>query len=764
MSRIFSIAVPAAMSWQPQRAFQFIDQFLFSFPQTALRIVAQPNHIEWQVAVLDEVDTTTVERAIQASYPEATVTQLEVESLFRTESKIYRYLCKYQPIAETFLAPIKHVQEIKDSDPLASVIAAMGKLQSGEKISYTLFVFGMSEEAYKTGESQLYRNVSDSLLTVLFPNKVQIYRDEIHRVLVQKLETKLFQCLAAIQIDTPVAERIGELMVIDSQMVLFDREQFNGLRRYDDTAVYEVSDDPFDFETSIFGLFQKLQAPSPSREVKHMRQALGLVLEPREITALWHLPHEGFRTPGIVWAKSDHPMSDQVAQVSEGLALGTGIYQGKTHPVFWQHSQRGTHLTIVGKSGTGKSNFLHTLVHQDIHAGRGVVVIDPHGNKPDSLFRRLLHMSIPEQRAEDVVVIDLADSRHPPPLNLLAMSKTNESANGAGEVIALMERVYEDMEATRWRDTLANLLFTLWQDDAPTLLDVDRLFSDSAYRARLVARIGIENYTVRQFWDGFERLSELAQQNLRQPVTYRLRTLIGNPHLLPMLCHPQMLNFGDLIANNRIILISLGVDSQVVPETEQNLLAALLIAAFEKAAFARRSQDIFPIYIDEAQRFGVSSLAKVFAEVRKSGVAFTLAHQYLRQLPEKVRDAVFGNVGAIVAFQTSPEDAVYLAKYMRPAFDGDDLIQMDKFQAAAWLRQSDKTQPAFALTPLAPITPPLPSTTSSTREQQLRQRSIQRYTSQTKDDILRWIKERYMPAQAPTKGSEPIPPDSSLYG
>jgi hypothetical protein len=110
---------------------------------------------------------------------------------------------------------------------------------------------------------------------------------------------------------------------------------------------------------------------------------------------------------------------------------------------------------------------------------------------------------------------------------------------------------------------------------------------------------------------------------------------------------------------------------------------------------------LFPVYVDEAQRFVATSLPKVFAEGRKSGVAFTLAHQYLKQLPEKVKDAVFGNVGAIVAFQCSPDDAAYLAKTMRPAFEADDLIQMDKFQAAVWLRAGDRTQPAFSLRPLS---------------------------------------------------------------
>ena len=733
---IYAVTVPKGTPWQAGRAQQFMDQMLFTFSTIVLRIVAEADRIEWQVLDLLDYEPGTVVRAIRAVYPDAEVTGRPADVYRLDDRPVHRYVSKYSTFAETFLAPILRVTDIKDSDPLAALVHAMSHLRAGERISYTVAVLDVAANAYKAGQEQITRKIYDGLLSLVFPRKEPRYQPQIQRVLEEKLATRLYRCLVFIQFDTPDAARIPELLVVDSQTVLFDREGFNGLRWYNDGGQpVQVTTNEEDLKNSAVGIVVEFTRTDVSPDIARARSDVGLILEPREIAALWHLPHNGFHDETITWAgKRPVPMPANIARYYQGLRLGSALYLDQAQPVCLPHSLRTSHVSIVGKTRTGKSNLLHHLIHQDIATGLGVTVIDPHGD----LVRDLLRTSIPPEREDDVVILDIADTQHPPALNLLATASADKSLTTAGELADILAMVYGDMrDAPRAKNTLTSALATIWQDDHATLLDVTRLFEEPGYRQRLVKQFGVENIRLLQFWRNYENQSDAMQEQISAPVTYRMQALYGNPALLPITCHPNHIDFSQLVAENRIILVSLKVDNKIIPEEDQNLLGAMIVAAFQHSVQARASNRLFSLYVDEAQRFVTTSLPTLFAEAGKRGISVTLANQFYKQLAGETLDAVMGNVGSIIAFRSGMEDARVLASYLKPAFDVDDLVQMENYHAAVWMQQA-----AFSLT----TDPPLPTENEACarREGYLRQHSRERYSPMTRETILKWIQTRYI--------------------
>jgi len=641
-----------------------------------------------------------------------------------------------------FIAPIRYVTDVKAQDPLVAVTQAMSQLLPGERIFYTLIVLRFANNAYKEGHERI--TVKDrsrrGLWGVLRPIERQRYVRETQRVFQTRLQQYLYQCLLIIQLDALNYERLGVLMVVDNQTVNFGTEQFNSLHWIDDHPqqhFVDIATPQIDVATSALGLYTTFAIPKPSPEMQKLRKAMRLVLEPKEIATLWHLPHQGFSAPTITWSRPQVRLPNDAGGKREGICLGINEYAGRNELVYMPLKDRSGHISVIGKAGVGKSTFLHQLIHQDIMQNRGVAVIDPHG----TLVRDILRVSIPPTRDKDVVVLDLANEAYPPPMNLLTVPVGIARGNAASLVMAVVKKFYEGFEG-RMADTLWAALITIMEDDTPTVRDVSRLFRDPTYRARLVAKL--KNIMAEDFWADFEQQSDGQQEQMSYPVKQRMRAFYGSEVLYPVMCHPQSLNFASLIAQNKILLISLKADESRVPESEQRLLGSALMSQLQLAIMGRKTvPSTFYLYVDEAQYFVTTPLNTILSESRKFGLSLVLANQYLKQLVGDTLDAVMGNIGAMVVFQCGLEDARAIAPYMAPGFDAEALINLDKYEAAVKMRFADRTQPAFSLSLRDPLLPEGSLTNALTRENYLRQLSIKNYTPKSRAEVLAWLEHRY---------------------
>ena len=762
-AQVYTIALPQGVAWEPERASSFMQHLLTQFGKITFCIVADQDQVVWQVIDLWlHLPPDRITRAIQAAYPEAWVAvspfahPVFVRPFFRN---VVFYTQRVDFIAPMVIAP-----ELKKVDPLTLLVQSMSNLQPGEQVMHLLHVLApisptLKEMAHKRiNQSQiqpwqlLSAQGREQALGVLLAGNPRAakFRPADQQLLENRLAAPLYNVFMMTQVDTVSESGQGRLTNLMASMLHFSSD-FNGPTPVRDLIVpsWRVESAAVARRSSGLGV---LGAWFDGQD-EHFPHAWS-VLSAGELAALWHLPHAGFITPEITWRPAIQvPMPAPLARNHRDVRLGKGFYGGNEQPVWMLEADRDKHILIEGKTGQGKSTLMHHLIHQDIQAGHGVWVIDPKGQ----LVRDILRCSIPYWRIEDVVVIDITNTDYPPPLNLMLIPG-ERNHQSAGQIVSVLDKVY-DVKAQRAEDSLIAALTTLWPEPTPTVRDVSRLFTDVEFRHRLLGQV--EDVLSHEYWDEFERHSESKQLELASPVRHRIRHFYRNPVLYPMVCHPDSLNIADLIARQKIVLVSLWTDERMVPQSEQQLLGAALISQVQMAIMgARAPHPPVSMYIDESQHFTTTSLDRMLAEARSFGLRLTLANQYLAQLQGKTLESVMGNVGAMVVFETGLSDARLLEPYFQPGFRAQDLLNLCAYHAAVKMRLAGQTLPAFSLQTLPP--PGDPNTEAAkAREAMIRRSSIERYTPKTRQEVLAWLDARYpRPANPrPPVDDDPKNPD-----
>ncbi|MBE7512751.1 MAG: DUF87 domain-containing protein [Anaerolineales bacterium] len=729
-----------------------MHQIISGFNSLTFRIMATTDTMVWQVLDFDSGDAHALENAIRASYPEINV---EVEEFgageLPDEYPISRIVLKYQQMMETFLAPIVYANDITSPDPLSHIAEIMGNLRQGERIMYYLFVWGGAPEAYKQGEKHLTRNIYDGTLTgFVDPYRTDKYSGELSRVCRGKLSQRLYHASVFIQLDTPDPQRVNALLTIDNQMVSFDRPQFGALGWISDgQKIFTVTDHNAEWDTSALGQFATIVTKEDGLFRKNkLKEQIDLILEPRELASLWHLPHDEFTAPTIVWSYGNVRIPAVLRTKTEGVCVGVNRFAGRDEPIYIP--DRSGHISIIGQSGVGKSNLMHHLIHQDIANGCGVVVIDPHGQ----LVSDTLRYSIPVHREKDVIVLDIADEAYPVPLNLLAVPAGMDRGNAAGQLMGVLDRLYDFNSTPTVADAMSASLVALLHDEQATIRDVGRLFRDESYRGRLMDKL--TNVAALEFWERFTEQKSGRDQIIR-PVLWRLRALYGNSFLYPILCHPDTLDLTSIVANNKILLVSLKADEARIPMREQHLLGLILLTQLQQTLMVRpKESEMFYLYVDEVQHFVTTTFETLLSEARKNKVSLTTANQYLKQLAGDMLDAIFGNVGTTIAFQTGLVDSKLIEPYFAPGFDAEHLMHLNKYEAAITTRYKSQSLTAFSMQTLAPLSGRISLSKAQEREQYLRALSRKHYIPKTRDEVLAWLASRYATATTPSGAVDDI--------
>lgn len=691
--KVFSIKSPQKLAWNPEMAHQLMVR-MYALSSVAFMIQATPDDINWRFQCYAK-DAERVSSIFSTLFPSVQIDLVPGEDAL---CSWYYWVDGILP----YIYPLRGVMDMKRIDPLAGLVKAISKLKSGERCLYIAdFKWVSDQKIFDLGREMLdsfnptYRMGNNKFSATLKHASIQIGITAATKGRANYIADSIFQALA-----------------------------------------------PFNLEGG-----NKLVRPG---EKTHF-----LVLTAEEMAAFWHLPNEQYTEPIISWTDLLIPAPLRLAENKEGVLLGDNTIAGKSVPIYLYPGDRFTHMNIVGKTGVGKSTLMHNLIHQDIAAGKGVGVVDPHGR----LITDILRTSIPDDRIDDVVLIDIADEAHPPPLNPLS-APDGDTARAGGQVIAILDKVGERGLTPLMVDTLTAAFTTLKNETTPTPIDVSKLFSDLNFRYKLLNKL--DDFISLQFWNEFEGKSPSEQQKQTSTILYRIRQLYRNEILRFMTCRPESFNFAKLMSQKKIILMSLGVDELLVPATEKQILGATLVSQLQMHhLLAARQQSSgklpFYLYIDEVQNFVTSSLNFIFEEARKFGLSLTVGNQYLGQLTGKTLDSIMGTVGATVAFQVGLSDAKVLAPYYRPEFDVDDLVNLDIFKTAVKIRYRGETLPGFSI---ANRPPPADTNTPEAieREQQIRQRSRELYTPTTKEEIRAWLDKRYpRPKFGQTTSSSPEP-------
>lgn len=365
-----------------------------------------------------------------------------------------------------------------------------------------------------------------------------------------------------------------------------------------------------------------------------------------------------------------------------------------------KHGDRFSHMYLLGRTGVGKTTLIETMVLQDIHAGRGVAVIDPHGDLAERLRKQ-----IPEHRLRDLIWFDAPDSSQPfgyNPLRKVAQHLVPLAASG---LLDAFHKIWKHEWGVRMEHMLRNALLALLEYGDATLPDVLRIFSDLKFRATVLAKV--TNIQVRAFWTGeYLKLNPRYRQESIAPIQNKIGAFLADPRLYRMLTRPEKdIRLRSVMDSDKILLVNLAKGS--LGDDTASLLGALLVSSMALAAFSRidtpeeKRSDFF-LYLDEFQNFTTLSVANMISEMRKFRVSLTLANQHLAQLEPEVRSAVLGNAGTLIVFRIGAEDAMVMSREFMPTFMPEDLIALPNHTVYLKLLIDRGPSKAFSATTLRP--------------------------------------------------------------
>ncbi len=409
-------------------------------------------------------------------------------------------------------------------------------------------------------------------------------------------------------------------------------------------------------------------------------------LSGEELTSIFHFPIIKIETPKIKFLKAK-AAPPPATMPSAGVILGKNQFRGQEATIKLNPLDRRRHLYIVGQTGTGKSYLLRNLIKQDIDSGAGVGVIDPHGDLVEAILG-----IIPESRYNDVVLFDPADIEWPVGLNLLEASTSTEKDFAIAEMIATFQKLFlAEHLGPVFEHSMRNAMLTLMADEnSPgTLVDIPRIFTDPIFVRQLLIKVA--DPLVRDFWE--KEMLKMSEQTKSEMIGYlvsKVGRFVENSMMRNIIGQSRSgIDFNDIMNNGKILSVNLSKGR--IGEMNSALLGLIITAKLQMAAFRRaeerneESRRDFYLYMDEFQNFTTDSIATILAEARKYRLNLVLAHQFIGQLTDKIRDSVFGNAGSIVSFRIGPEDAKFLIKYFEPVFNESDLINIDNRHAYAKL-------------------------------------------------------------------------------
>jgi hypothetical protein len=425
------------------------------------------------------------------------------------------------------------------------------------------------------------------------------------------------------------------------------------------------------------------------------------------LASLYHVPNAKYnRSPHIAWQR--FKLAPAPANLpTEGILIGHNYYRGEKKEVKIKNEDRFRHFYVIGQTGTGKSSILQVMIRQDLKNGNGLCIVDPHGQLIEDIMP-----FIPRERADDVIYFNPADLERPIGINLLEAETDEERELVALDAMNIMIKLFnEEVFGPRIQDYFRNGCLTLMEDpEGGALTDIVRLFTDDSYQKLKVEKV--KNPIVKSFWE--HQMAKTGAREKQEMIPYfasKFGQFVTNTMMRNIIGQTKSsFDFAKAMNEKKILLMNLSKGT--TGEINSKLLGLIIVQKLQMAALRRQGQtkeerqDFF-LYIDEFQNYITESIETILSEARKYRLGLIMAHQYIKQLEgedgkSKVKDAVFGNVGTMMAYKIGAQDAEYMAKEMAPVFSDQDLINLDKFKAV--MKLSIDTQPSkpFSVTPINP--------------------------------------------------------------
>jgi len=480
--------------------------------------------------------------------------------------------------------------------------------------------------------------------------------------------------------------------------------------------------------------------PPPSRLRKY-------ALSAEEVATLWHIPSILVKTPNMDWViskKLEPPVNLPVPGVTdpegELTVLGESVFHGQRMQFGIRPIDRARHVYVIGKTGMGKSTLLENMTFSDIQSGKGIAVIDPHGDLIEAILR-----FIPKSRSNDVVLFDPSDRDYPISFNMLECTNPDQRSLICSGLMSVFTKLWPEAFSGRMEHILRNTLLALLENEGSSMLGILRMFGDDAFCKKMVSNI--TDPMVKSFWE-----SEYAgwTDKYRTEAVAAIQNKIGQLLTTPLIRNivgqvKSTLDIRHAMDTGKIVLVNLSKGK--LGEDTSAFLGSMLVTKFQIDAMSRadipeKDRKEFYLYVDEFQNFATKSFATILSEARKYKLALTMAHQYVGQLTiagndSSLRDAVFGNVGSMISFQVGSDDAEDLSLQFEEMVTQNDILSLPKYHAYVRLMIDGISSKPFSVSTLAP--PKFEQ--DEKRVETIRALSRERYAQKRADveeKIMRW--------------------------
>lgn len=615
----------------------------------SFEIVAKKEAIAFYVSCHENL-VSLVEKQISGAYPGAEVKVVEEPNIFSEEGKVeFAELV----VRDKSYMPLKTYKELA-TDPLSLVTATLAKMGEGEAAAIQILISPADSDWSKAGKAYL----SGLKKAEADPEKASF-----------KMSPEDMQA-----VDTKVGKP-GFLTTIRLVSVAPTQEQARA-------NLNNVKGAFSQFNSEMNGLSGKSIRWKSQFMVDFIYRYQSMfgqnsILSSDELATLWHLPNKTIETPHIVWLPAR--MAPATGGIpTSGLYLGKSVYRGQERAIHITEKDRMRHMYVLGRTGTGKTELLKSMILQDIKAGHGVCFLEPHGEGIDELLEL-----VPPERAEDVIVFDPADTERPMGFNLLEVNHEEEMHFVASSIINLMYKLYDPhktgMVGPRFEHAIRNAMLTAAVVPGATFIEVTRILQNEKYVQELLPKI--KDPIVKRYWtEQIAQTSEFHKSETLDYIVSKFGRFITNKMIRNIIGQSQStLNFRKAMDEGKIVFLKLS--KGLLGEEDANFLGLVLVpkilaAALSRQDMPREERKPFFFYVDEFQNFATPDFAQILSEARKYALSLTVANQFVSQIDEEVRNAVFGNVGTMVVFRMGVSDANIMAQEFAPVFNESDLTNI----------------------------------------------------------------------------------------
>ncbi|MBI4039094.1 type IV secretory system conjugative DNA transfer family protein [Candidatus Daviesbacteria bacterium] len=618
-------------------------------PHLSFEIVALHESIRFFVSC-HQSHQDLVEKQIHGAYPDAEIKEAPEYNIFSENSQTAYAQLKLKS-ADYF--PIKTFRDLP-TDPLSALTSALAKMQLSEGAAVQMMISPADNSWKNLGKNWVKKEKEpgDEKNPKPAPDAKQL----------EAVEGKITRSGFETVIRIVVSSESSELAKAHLTNIKSAFEQFSGpYNSFSADKVYSEKGFLTDFIYRYMPKFAKLS-----------------VLTADELATVFHFPNKSIETPYISWLSSKRAPAPEKIPVS-GLYLGRSVFRGVGRPVYLSEDDRRKHMYIIGRTGTGKSELLKTLMLQDVLAGKGLCFIDPHGDAAEEMLQL-----IPPSRAEDVIYFDPSDMTRPFGLNMLEAYSEQQRHFVVASIIGLMYKLFDPNKTgiigPRFEHGVRNAMLTAMSSEGATFVEVVRIMTDANFVRELLPKVA--DPVVRRYWtDQIAQTTDFHKSEVLDYTVSKFGRFVTNKMIRNIIGQSKSsFDLRKVMDEGKILIMNLSKGK--IGEENSNFLGLILVPKILAAAMSRTDMQIeqrrdFYLYVDEFQNFATDTFADILSEARKYRLNLIVANQFIGQIGEDLKNAVFGNVGTVLAFRVGVTDANYLQHEFSPTFAEADLVNIE---------------------------------------------------------------------------------------